>query len=394
MGNTRKAIVLITAWSAILSVGVAPPATPAAARSWRVERDGSGDYTTIQPAIEAAAAGDTILIGPGRYTENAPFSPLPGSWVEPTYVGVTREDLTIRGTNRDAVIIGPTTQNFVGFGPKGIAAQADVERVTIENLTVENVHDGMYLGVDGQAVVSGCLLRGCDLGILGTDGVTLRAQGCEVYRCREGMILFEGNDLEVLDSMFREHSVGVTYLSCTRAYVRSCSFTDGGGGVKYSQSDGAIERCSFSGNQNYAIISHQGSQLHAEDNTMYGGTRSMIIYNSAHVSGAGNVIAGSTTASVLLQSKSTCTLRFNDILPAQGYAVQADTYLAGAYELDLTNNYWGVETAAEIAARIWDSRDDPSLHATVVFEPFSIQSVPSSEQSFGGLKARYRSQEE
>jgi hypothetical protein len=164
--------------------------------------------------------------------------------------------------------------------------------------------------------------------------------------------------------------------------------------VKYSQSDGAIERCSFSGNQNYAIISHQGSQLHAEDNTMYGGTRSMIIYNSAHVSGAGNVIAGSTTASVLLQSKSTCTLRFNDILPAQGYAVQADTYLAGAYELDLTNNYWGVETAAEIAARIWDSRDDPSLHATVVFEPFSIQSVPSSEQSFGGLKARYRSQEE
>ena len=42
------------------------------ARTWRVERDGSGDFTTIRSAIEASAPGDTVLPGPGRYDEAAP----------------------------------------------------------------------------------------------------------------------------------------------------------------------------------------------------------------------------------------------------------------------------------------------------------------------------------
>ena len=41
-------------------------ALPVAARTWRVEKDGSGDFTVIQDAVDAAAAGDTIRIGPGR----------------------------------------------------------------------------------------------------------------------------------------------------------------------------------------------------------------------------------------------------------------------------------------------------------------------------------------
>jgi hypothetical protein len=119
---------------------------PALAHTWRVEKDGSGDFTTIQPAINVSAVGDTIEIGPGRYTENALFSPQPGSWVERTYVGIVQEDLTIRGSDRDAVIIGPTTPNFTTYGPKGFATHSEIQRVRIENLTVENVHDGMYLG--------------------------------------------------------------------------------------------------------------------------------------------------------------------------------------------------------------------------------------------------------
>jgi hypothetical protein len=79
----------------------------------------------------------------------------------------------------------------------------------------------------------------------------------------------------------------------------------------------------------------------------------------------------------------------NDILPTHGHAVRADTYLTGNYQLDLTNNYWGVDTAAQIAARIWDSHDDPSIHATVLFEPFAVESVPTRTDSFGGLKALF-----
>jgi hypothetical protein len=40
----------------------------AAARTWHVEVDGSGDVPTIQAAADSASPGDEILVGPGRYT--------------------------------------------------------------------------------------------------------------------------------------------------------------------------------------------------------------------------------------------------------------------------------------------------------------------------------------
>ena len=39
------------------------------ARTWYVEQDGSGDFTVIQDAVDAAGDGDTVAIGPGRYEE-------------------------------------------------------------------------------------------------------------------------------------------------------------------------------------------------------------------------------------------------------------------------------------------------------------------------------------
>ena len=37
---------------------------------WTVDFDGSGDFDEIQPAVDAAADGDVILVAPGGY---APF---------------------------------------------------------------------------------------------------------------------------------------------------------------------------------------------------------------------------------------------------------------------------------------------------------------------------------
>ncbi len=40
---------------------------PAAARTWQVAVDASGDAPTIQAGIDSAAVGDTVLVGPGTY---------------------------------------------------------------------------------------------------------------------------------------------------------------------------------------------------------------------------------------------------------------------------------------------------------------------------------------
>ena len=44
--------------------------SPAWAVTFTVEKDGSGDFTIIQDAVDAAAPGDTIIIRDGIYREN------------------------------------------------------------------------------------------------------------------------------------------------------------------------------------------------------------------------------------------------------------------------------------------------------------------------------------
>lgn len=81
-----------------------------------------GEYETVQAAVDAAAPGELVLIDPGTYPEE---------------VLVTTDDLTIRGTDRnDVVIDGESTRG------SGIVATAD--GVRIENLTVRRT---MYYGV-------------------------------------------------------------------------------------------------------------------------------------------------------------------------------------------------------------------------------------------------------
>ncbi len=46
---------------------------PAAARTWNISADGTGDAPTIQAGIDSAAVGDTVLVGPGTYYENILF---------------------------------------------------------------------------------------------------------------------------------------------------------------------------------------------------------------------------------------------------------------------------------------------------------------------------------
>jgi predicted outer membrane repeat protein len=53
---------------AVLFLSTLAAAAPAAARTWRVAPDGTGDAPTIQAAVDSARAGDLVLAAPGRYS--------------------------------------------------------------------------------------------------------------------------------------------------------------------------------------------------------------------------------------------------------------------------------------------------------------------------------------
>ncbi|MBG6055638.1 parallel beta-helix repeat protein [Salinibacterium sp. CAN_S4] len=75
-----------------------------------------GDAATISEAIEAVSPGGLVLVSPGTYLES---------------VTVDKDDVTVRGTDRNSVVI-----DGEGLRPNGIQVIADGVRV--QNLTVTN----------------------------------------------------------------------------------------------------------------------------------------------------------------------------------------------------------------------------------------------------------------
>ena len=84
------------------------------AGTWRVELDGSGDFTVIQDAVDAAAPGDTILVGPGRFETMRPILFWEGYNAT---VALQKGGLVLQGSGTEQTIIGTesTYWDWVSF---------------------------------------------------------------------------------------------------------------------------------------------------------------------------------------------------------------------------------------------------------------------------------------
>lgn len=110
------------------------------------------DHATIQEAVDAASPGDLILIAPGTYEEA---------------VDVETEDLTIRGLDRNEVILdgGFELENGIRVLADGVA----VENMTAQNYTVNGF---FWTGVTGYRGSYLTAYRNGDYGIYAFDSVT------------------------------------------------------------------------------------------------------------------------------------------------------------------------------------------------------------------------------
>ena len=137
MGRSISVKVTVLVLAVLGLAGVASPAAAALAGDTIVVT------TTIQAAVDAAQAGDTILVPPGTYREN---------------VQVNKSDLTIVGS-RAAIIdaAGFRTGIRVGTGrisrggPSPVCPPLAVEGFTLSGLTIKHASfSGVFLvGVDG-----------------------------------------------------------------------------------------------------------------------------------------------------------------------------------------------------------------------------------------------------
>jgi len=110
------------------------------------------DHETIQAAVDAAEPGDLVLISPGVYNED---------------VDVTTPELTIRGTDRNEVVLDGEFELENGI------RVLDAAGVAVENMTARNFTSNgfFWTGVDGYRGSYLTAYRNGDYGIYAFDSV-------------------------------------------------------------------------------------------------------------------------------------------------------------------------------------------------------------------------------
>lgn len=248
----------ITAALAILAISVTvfdddPVIAPGAeAPTHVVAADGSGDFSTIQAAVEAAVAGDTIAVRPGTYTEvvtvdkdltlfgdgpreeiiltapeDGPLREVEFSWSSPArYVVLLDEmdgeirDFTLSGTDARMFIEGgaPTVQGllFDDVGLSYTGAGAPVGSMVIQRLAEPHVTGNEFVGGGGISafgnpaplIEGNSLMAGAGIDVVG-DGAIVRgnALGGEA---RQGITFLGPSQALITDNTVADRLYGIT----------------------------------------------------------------------------------------------------------------------------------------------------------------------------------------
>jgi parallel beta-helix repeat protein len=136
MGRVKESNLLvfkITVFAAILAIICTCPAV--SADNLKVDPSAQGNYTSIQAAVDAAKADDTIFVSPGNYTENLKIDKQVRVWSDSR----KPEDTVIRAADptKSTVEISGDRVSFSGFGIEG-SEKAQISLLGAKNCYINN----------------------------------------------------------------------------------------------------------------------------------------------------------------------------------------------------------------------------------------------------------------
>ncbi len=391
--STLPAILVLLALLAAALV-LAPAA---GAATWRVERDGSGDYTTIQPAVDAAASGDTILIGPGHYLEYQHVQPL--GWVNPNDVFVLCHvgGLTLIGSALQDVVIGPEALFPDLPGPVGVVMEEGLEgKLRLEGLTLRNLYKGVWSKWNRLELVNCRLLNISDGGLFtdAPDGLLVEACHFDFAEVAPAISAFgPASDFVIRDSEF--HLTDISFQDNTDIVVENCRFQGGQGGIQFHRSAGVVTNCELTDFNAFCVAAIGGSEVTITSCTLRGrmtewdGSRGLDVASSSHVFMEDCIVDGDG-CSILLDASAFLTAHGCHIEKSSDWYIWSNYWRGPLTGMDLTGNYWGTTDPEVIAEGILDHNDNEDLGFFIQFEPFSSEPLAEENPSLDGFKAMFR----
>lgn len=388
MNRYRELVVVLLAAVALGSV-----VDQASCRTWSVERDGSADFPTIPQAMLAVTAGDTILVGEGRYNEVILFEAA-GITTE-THIPVSVDNLTILGVDRDLVIVGPLVPNIQTLGPRGVAIDG-ASGTHVETMTFENLRDGLF--VTGEAVLRNLRIADCRIGVAIFSSPAVQASQLEVHDCSQiGVVSGTGTGTLVFqDCSMSNNFVGFDFNGTANVRLDRVTVMGGTGGFGLAEGiEGVVSESLFDGQSNGAVAVASGSSLQLLSSTVRNTGYGVWVSGRSYLFGSENRVSGTSFATIRMWNNSVAEFNGNDLLKGGGPLVRTQGYAEEPIvDINLSGNYWGTADADSISAWIEDGNDshhpilDPN-YSNVIFEPFLTRPVPVAKSSFGTFRSRY-----
>jgi hypothetical protein len=369
-------------------------AGPSTARTWYVEQDGTGEFTRIHNAVFACSAGDTIMIGPGRYDDFHPFTAP--AWTTEAIVGITKDNLTLIGSGNTETIIGPTEMYLPGgVEPIALASVDDVD-VTIVNIGFENAYNCIYWS-HGRISIEGCRFEGHKNGmyIFNEGGASVIDSAFFSDESQsKGIVAFSpSGPVSISDCFFGGpviNEISISINGTQNVSVQRCYFSSFVA-ITFAGSSGSVDDCTTTKEVAQSVWATDASRVGLSNNKLHGTYASLSVDTWSDVTGTGNVFTGgATVATIQVSSQSHLTLNGNHILKSGDYAVKTGQYFYEIVTNDLTGNYWGTTDPDTIAEWIWDYNDDPLMRAYIDFTPFADGPVPTEATSWGSVKLMFR----
>lgn len=376
------------------------------ARTWRVERDGSGDFRVIQDAIDVAASGDTIQIGPGRFDDKQLFGVPP--WQQYVRAVIVQPNLTIIGAGAANTFIGPNAPWTEAQGEdKGIYfdANAGAGVLRVRDLAFENALGGIYAANNTDSLfVTRCTFGGAGTSIYSFSDVTTISScrflslndhgGYHVNSIGQESIGISNSEFTI-ERQTQRIKICANIQSTGDARICGSEFHGGMSGISVSSGNVEIRQCNFDGSGIYGLTLNGGVVL-MEDCVM---RNQDVALDSGGPGGVWKLdrvdFEGIHSATLTYGHLGGGYIRNCTLARGMRYVVQDyNTWPVNGgtpITLDMSGNWWGTTNPDSIQAWIYDSNDQPARpYYYVQWQPCLTEPLGVQRRSLGGVKAMFR----
>lgn len=169
-------------------------------------------YKTIQAAVDLAPSGATILIGPGKWSENI----------------VLKKNLTLRGSGPKSVIQGdkysPTLK---------IVSEAQTVSVRVENLNINGGNVGISVeGPSAEVSISDCWVSKSEsAGLRACGASVVYIDSCRFNNTVSGLYICDAAKATITNTEIFQNRMGVRVYDVGRAKVYDCFIFENDDGI-------------------------------------------------------------------------------------------------------------------------------------------------------------------